>query len=119
HGDRTILDAVLGNVGTVIAFRLGAVDAASLDRAFAPRATASDISGLPNFSALVRCSGGATGNVPFTLRTRPLAPGNPELGALTRELARVTSGTKGTLVDARLTHAVEEFRGMADFMDAF
>ncbi|MCB9609672.1 MAG: type IV secretory system conjugative DNA transfer family protein [Polyangiaceae bacterium] len=114
NGDRTILDAVLGNVGTVVAFRLGALDAVALERTFAPRATAADISGLPNFNALVRCSGGATANVPFTLRTRPLAPGNPELGALIRELARVTSGTKGTLVDAGLTHAVEEFRDAAE-----
>ncbi|MCB9609000.1 MAG: type IV secretory system conjugative DNA transfer family protein [Polyangiaceae bacterium] len=118
-GDRTVLDAVLGNVGTVVAFRLGALDAVALERTFAPRATAADISGLPNFNALVRCSGGATANVPFTLRTRPLVRGNPELGALIHGLARVKSGTKGTLVDAKLTHALREFRDAADSMGAF
>ncbi|MCB9610302.1 MAG: type IV secretory system conjugative DNA transfer family protein, partial [Polyangiaceae bacterium] len=112
-GDNAILDAVLGNVGTVVAFRLGATDASALERTFAPRATASDISGLPNFSALVRCSGGATGNVPFTLRTRPLMPGDPKLAYLIRQLARVKAGTNGVVVDAKLTHALGEFRDLA------
>ena len=90
---RPVLDAVLGNVGTVIAFRLGATDANALERTFAPRATTADIAGLPNYSALVRSSGGAAANVPFTMRTRSLAPGYLEQASLLRELGSVLAGT--------------------------
>jgi hypothetical protein len=97
-----------------VAFRVGAKDAEVLERTFAPRAMASDISGLPNFSALVRCSGGATANVPFTLRTRPLAPGDPRLGGMLRDLACLKAGVRGGVVDATLAEALGAFRDAAE-----
>jgi hypothetical protein len=67
--DRRVLDAVLGNAGSVVAFRVGARDAELLADVVAPRATAADLSSLPNHWACVTSSG--LGHVPFTLRTRP------------------------------------------------
>lgn len=80
RGDRSVLDAILGNVGTVVAFRVGEMDAALLDNVMAPRHRAHDISGLPNFIATVRSVGGLA-NVPFTLRSRPPSPGLTGVGA--------------------------------------
>jgi hypothetical protein len=107
RGDRAVLDAVLGNVGTTVAFRLGAVDAEALARVFAPRATATDIVGLPNHVAIAR-SGGALGNVPFTLRTLPVPPGRTDLGPKLREHALVKFARKGSLVDAELTESLRQ-----------
>lgn len=42
-------DAVLGNVGTLVAFRLGASDASVIAREMMPKITAEDLVNLPNF----------------------------------------------------------------------
>jgi energy-coupling factor transporter ATP-binding protein EcfA2 len=47
--DPAIRDAVLGNVGTIIAFRVGATDAELLAPEFAPEITATDLTNLPNY----------------------------------------------------------------------
>jgi len=46
--DRQIQGAILGNVGTLIAFRVGVVDARLLAREFAPVFSAEDLVNLPN-----------------------------------------------------------------------
>jgi hypothetical protein len=47
--DPAIRDAVLGNVGTIITFRVGATDAELLAPEFAPEITATDLTNLPNY----------------------------------------------------------------------
>lgn len=64
--------AVLGNAGTLIAFRLGAEDAEVLAGEFEPEMTAHDLTRLAEHQIAVRlCVDGVT-SVPFTART--LAP---------------------------------------------
>lgn len=99
--DRRVLDAVLGNVGTVVAFRVGAQDAELLDTVLAPRATASDVAGLPNYVAVVR-SVGDLGNVPFTLRTRAPRPVAESFAADIRERSRQRYGIPTAEVDREL-----------------
>lgn len=52
--DPNLYAAVLGNVGTLIAFRVGQADAQVLAREFAPEFTAHDLVGLPNHSIYVK-----------------------------------------------------------------
>lgn len=49
-----VRDAVFGNVGTFIAFRVGAFDAPTVAREFAPVFDAADLLSLPNFSVYLR-----------------------------------------------------------------
>jgi hypothetical protein len=49
----SVLSAVLGNVGTVVAFRVGVEDAPLLAPLFAPRFEAQDLVELPNFQGYV------------------------------------------------------------------
>jgi hypothetical protein len=70
RGDTQILEAILGNVGTLIAFRLGLKDADLLEPAFTPTARAGDIATLPNYRAIARLSSGLDVGA-FTLDTRP------------------------------------------------
>ncbi|MEO6191615.1 MAG: type IV secretion system DNA-binding domain-containing protein [Thermoanaerobaculia bacterium] len=49
-----IRDAVFGNVGTFIAFRVGALDASTVARELAPKFEAEDLLSLPNFSVYLR-----------------------------------------------------------------
>ena len=52
--DPEVREAVLGNVGTLICFRIGATDAELLEREFAPELRAADPAGLPNCRVYVR-----------------------------------------------------------------
>jgi type IV secretory pathway TraG/TraD family ATPase VirD4 len=49
-----VRDAVFGNVGTFIAFRVGALDAPTIARELAPKFEAEDLLSLPNFSMYLR-----------------------------------------------------------------
>ena len=101
-----VLDAVLGNVGTHVAFRVGISDAVLLERITLPRANALDISGLSNHTALVSSSG-ALGLIPFTLRTLPPPP---VVDAMTADRVRERSAREDTTsadeVDASLSKAL-------------
>ena len=46
--------AILGNAGTMIAFRLGAEDAAVIAKEFAPTFVGEDLIQLPNFTVYLR-----------------------------------------------------------------
>jgi type IV secretory pathway TraG/TraD family ATPase VirD4 len=49
-----VRDAVFGNVGTFISFRVGALDAPTIARELAPKFEAEDLLSLPNFSIYLR-----------------------------------------------------------------
>jgi len=49
-----VRDAVFGNAGTFIAFRVGALDAPAVARELSPRFEADDLISLPNFSVYLR-----------------------------------------------------------------
>jgi hypothetical protein len=49
-----VRDAVFGNAGTFIAFRVGALDAPTVARELAPKFEAEDLLSLPNFSVYLR-----------------------------------------------------------------
>ncbi len=61
--------AVFGNVGTTIAFRVGATDAEQLEKEFAPSFTADDIVNLGARQIYLRLSIDGVGSKPFSSRT--------------------------------------------------
>ncbi len=68
----TIRDAVIGNVGTKMAMRIGTTDAEFLEKQFAPTFTAKDLENLPNRNAVCALLVDGTPARPFTLETVPL-----------------------------------------------
>lgn len=64
-----IIEAVRGNVGTVIAFRTGCRDAELLSEEFAPSVRRDDLLNLPNFHAYVTTLTHGEASAPFSLRT--------------------------------------------------
>lgn len=67
--EENIRDAVIGNVGTKIAMRIGTTDAEFLEKQFAPTFTAQDLENLPNRNAVAALLVGGTPARPFTLET--------------------------------------------------
>ncbi len=72
-----VLHAVLGNVGTVITFRLGPEDALFFERMFAPHFGAADLMRLANFDIYLRLMINASPSEPFSATT--LSPHDPRI----------------------------------------
>ena len=75
-----IRDAVLGNVGTLIIFRIGAPDAEVLAQEFAPQFKAVDFTNLPNFHINLKLMIDGKVSSPFSAVTLPpdnLSKANP------------------------------------------
>jgi hypothetical protein len=77
--DEQIRDAVFGNVGSLVAFRVGSEDAQFLEQQFAPVFTAKDIMNTPNFNALVRILANGIPTKPFSVAMRPPITSDPAL----------------------------------------
>lgn len=69
--DPAIRHAVLGNAGTIIAFRVGAEDAGYLAREFEPKFERLDLINLPNFHIRLRLMIDGAPSVPFSAVTVP------------------------------------------------
>lgn len=66
-----VKDAVLGNVGTLTAFRVGAPDAQELETEFMPRFTPEDIINLPKFQIYLKLMIDGVSSQPFSAATLP------------------------------------------------
>jgi energy-coupling factor transporter ATP-binding protein EcfA2 len=70
--DPQIRDAILGNVGTLISFRLGATDAEILQKEFYPEFSINDLVSLPNYHIYLKLMISGMISDPFSAKT--LAP---------------------------------------------
>jgi hypothetical protein len=66
-----IRDAILGNVGTIIIFRIGAVDAETLAMEFAPDLKLTDLTNLPNYHIYLKMMIDGKISRPFSAITTP------------------------------------------------
>ena len=64
-----ILDAVFGNVGTIISFRLGLEDARIMESQFMPEFNVQDLCNLPNYYAVMRANVAGQRTNPCTIKT--------------------------------------------------
>lgn len=72
--EEPVRDAVFGNVGTMISFRIGAFDAEYLEKEFAPEFTATDLVNLDKYNAYVKLMINGVTSKPFSMQTIPPAP---------------------------------------------
>ncbi|MBS3787494.1 MAG: type IV secretion system DNA-binding domain-containing protein [Candidatus Bipolaricaulota bacterium] len=75
--DKEIREAVFGNVGTIITFRVGAKDAKLLEKEFEPEFSKDDLINLPNYQIYLRLMIDGVSSRPFSARTLP-PPEKPE-----------------------------------------
>ncbi len=87
-----IRDAVFGNVGSSIAFRIGADDAEYLDKQFAPVFSKDDLINIDNFNAYVKLLVGGKTTKPFNIRTLPAPVGDEAVKRTIREWSSQTYG---------------------------
>jgi hypothetical protein len=88
-----IRDAVFGNIGTIISFRIGQSDLESLGKYFQPTFDEDDLLRLPNHNTIVRSLIGGIPTSPFSMATiPPLGTPNPKLAAALKQLSAAKHG---------------------------
>ncbi|HEX3099414.1 MAG TPA: type IV secretion system DNA-binding domain-containing protein, partial [Patescibacteria group bacterium] len=69
EGNTKMRDAVFGNVGTMVVFRVGAADAEYLETEFEPAFTPNDIVNIPKYNVILKLMINGVSSDPFTATT--------------------------------------------------
>ncbi len=69
--EEVVRDAVFGNVGTLISFRVGAFDGEYLEKEFMPHFTQTDLVNLDKYNAYVKLMINGVTSAPFSMETIP------------------------------------------------
>jgi len=98
-----IRDAVFGNIGTIVAFRIGQNDVDSLSRYFQPTFDGDDLLRVPNYNAIVRTLIGGVPTQPFSMATLPpLGEPNVELSKALKQLSAAKFGRPKAVVEKEI-----------------
>jgi hypothetical protein len=110
--DEKIRDAVVGNVGTKVAFRVGTTDAEFLEKQFQPTFSQQDLENLPNRHAVCALLVNGVPARPFSLQTANLPPFDFSRVAPVKELSYRTYGRDREEVEAEMRKKFEASYGM-------
>lgn len=97
-----IREAVFGNVGSFIAFRISNNDAEYLSKQFMPVFDQNDLVNIDNFNAYVKLLINGTTSQPFNIKTLPAEKGRSENNALLREISRRKYGRDRQAVESEI-----------------
>ncbi len=101
--DPEIRDAVFGNVGSLVAFRVGTEDAQFLESQFSPTFSTKDIMNVPNYNAIVRILANGVPTKPFSVAMRPPIKSDPALVTQLIEYSLLRYGRPRTEVEAEIS----------------
>ncbi len=88
-----IRDAVFGNMGTIVAFRIGQNDVESLGRYFQPTFDGDDLLRVPNYNSIIRTLVGGVPTQPFSMSALPpLGEPNAKLADALKQLSAAKYG---------------------------
>ncbi len=100
--DTKIRDAVFGNVGTMVAFRVGVEDAETIAKEFAPVFNEYDVMNVEMYTANVKLLINNTVSKPFNMQTFPLAPGDANKARQIIENSRKRFGNDKAQVEQQI-----------------
>ncbi|MDD2758235.1 MAG: type IV secretion system DNA-binding domain-containing protein [Patescibacteria group bacterium] len=101
-GKTAVRDAVLGNAGTIVSYRIGVEDAEILQKEFAPVFSAYDLMNVEQYTVYIKLLIDNTAAKPFNMSIYPPQPGNKELAAAIKELSRLKYGRPREIVEAEI-----------------
>jgi hypothetical protein len=101
-GDTKVRDAILGNAGTIMSFRIGIEDAEILEKEFAPTFSAFDLVNVAKFTSYTKLLIENTASKPFNMGVYPPMKGNKKLGDAIKQLSRLKYGRDKTLVEMEI-----------------
>lgn len=103
-----IRDAVFGNMGTIVSFRIGQNDVEALSRYFQPLFDGDDLLRIPNRNTVVRTLIHGVPTQPFSMATlAPIGTENIKLGEALRQLSSAKYGRPKAEVDKEITERLK------------
>lgn len=98
-----IRDAVFGNVGSLMCFRVGNDDAEYMAKQFAPLFSQQDLINIENYNSITKILIDSKPTRPFSLSGYNYPPGSSkEIGDAVRQLSRLKYGRPRDIVDAEI-----------------
>jgi hypothetical protein len=98
-----IRDAVFGNMGTIVSYRVGQNDVEALSRYFQPAFDAEDLLRVPNFNTITRTLVGGVPTQPFSMATLPpLGTPNAQLATALKQLSAAKYGRPKAMVEKEI-----------------
>ncbi len=97
-----ISKAVFGNVGSLVAFRIGSEDAEFLEKQFLPVFTARDLMNVDNRNCFARLLMNNELTKPFNMKTYAPTQGNQEIANALKELSRLRYGRDANIVNREI-----------------
>ncbi len=92
NNDTKIRDAVFGNVGTIISYRIGVEDAEIFAKEYAPVFNEYDVINIGKYTVYIKLLIDNTAARPFDMKTYPPQEGNRELAQAMKDLSRLKYG---------------------------
>jgi DNA helicase HerA-like ATPase len=106
--DEDTQKAIFGNVGSMLAFRVGPDDAKYLVTQFKPEFDENDLVNLDNYHALLRLLIKGETSKPFNIVTFPPSQGNAEIAKIVKEYSRAKYGRDRALVESELYERLQK-----------
>lgn len=98
-----VRDAVFGNMGTIVSFRIGQNDVESLSRYFKPLFDGDDLLRVPNYNTIVRTLVSGVPTQPFSMAALPpLGSPNEELMKALKQLSSAKFGRSKLIVEQEI-----------------
>lgn len=98
-----IKNAVLGNVGSIGAFRIGAEDAEFLEKQFEPGFSRFDLVNLDNFNLILKMMFNNKVSTPFKMETYPPKKGRPETVEPIKKISKLKYGKPKAVVEEEIS----------------
>ncbi len=112
-GSKDVRDAVFGNAGTEVCFRIGVEDAEIMSKEFSPVFNEFDLVNVDRFNAYIKLMINGTASKPFNMATYPpLSGGSAEVAEAVRKLSR----EKYSKNRAEIEKQILESSQVAEFM---
>ncbi len=107
--EEEVKNAVFGNVGTVVSFRVGVTDANYLQHEFQPTFNEADLINIDKFNAYIKTSVRNEPVKPFSMdltkdMSKVMAGKNPKVSEAIIQLSRLKFGRSRELVEAEIAH---------------
>src|SRR3989339_874246 len=106
QNDTRIKDAVFGNAGTIITFRIGPDDAEIIAKQLAPVFNQYDVINVPKFNAYVKLLIDNQNPPAFNLAPLPPESGDKALAASVKELSRLKYGRDRAMVEQEILQRI-------------
>lgn len=113
--EEPVRDAVFGNAGTLVSFRVGAVDAEFLETEFAPVFMQQDLVNLDKYNAYIKLMINGITSKPFSMQTIPPSGVSYDRAEIVTQVSRERYGRRREIVEEKIARwSGVVFKGTAE-----